>query len=50
MRTENGQEKSGDNSIHSLHDSSINKGLITELSVFNMDSSTDSRSPKLTAK
>lgn len=36
MRSENGQEKYRDDSIHSLHDSSINKGLITELNVFNM--------------
>lgn len=35
-RSENGQEKSRDDSIHSLHDSSTNKGLITELDVFNM--------------
>lgn len=30
------RKKSCDDSIHSLHDSSTNKGLITELNVFNM--------------
>lgn len=35
-RRENGQEKSRDDSIHSLHNSSTNKGLITEPNVFNM--------------
>lgn len=40
------QEKSRDDSIHSLQYSSINKGLITELNVFNMYRQYGLRTPK----
>lgn len=40
------QEKSRDDSIHSLQYSSINKGLITELNVFNMYQQHGLRFPK----